>query len=150
MPSLAEGERQIDKVVASYSGTSGTVYLTDRRLLFEYSEGTIHKKFHQLGVSLNDISNVNANHSRFGVKQLVFNAKNSNNGFLTNQIILNIAAIPEQWLGKINNLLASQSSTRPTAVVVEREVVKIPCKYCGNLIDAFRNNTCDKCGAPIR
>ncbi len=34
-------------------------------------------------------------------------------------------------------------------VVVEREVLRIPCNHCGSLIDPIRNGTCPKCGAPI-
>ncbi len=34
-------------------------------------------------------------------------------------------------------------------IIVEREVAKIPCKYCGNLVDPVRDNTCSKCGAKL-
>lgn len=33
--------------------------------------------------------------------------------------------------------------------VVEREVLKIPCKFCGNLIDPIRDTKCPSCGANI-
>jgi DNA-directed RNA polymerase subunit M/transcription elongation factor TFIIS len=34
-------------------------------------------------------------------------------------------------------------------VIIEREVVKVPCKYCGTLSDPVRNSTCPKCGAKL-
>jgi hypothetical protein len=58
---------------------------------------------------------------------------------------------PELWMMKINNILNAVSYREPQkpTMIVEKEVVRIPCKYCGNMIDAFRNSTCPKCGAPI-
>jgi len=150
LPVLAEGERQIDQVIASYLGQNGILYLTDRRLLFEYSEGVIHKNIHQLGLSIREISTVNAKNPRLGGRELIISAKNPNNGFKTTQIIFKIAAIPEQWITKINNLLIPISSKASPNLVIEREVVKVPCKYCGTLIDVFRSNTCSQCGAPVR
>ena len=43
---------------------------------------------------------------------------------------------PEVWITKINNLLNSVNyrSPQPT-IVIEKEVVKIPCKYCRALFD---------------
>ncbi len=33
--------------------------------------------------------------------------------------------------------------------IIERESVKIPCKYCKTLIDPVTDKTCPNCGAPI-
>ena len=33
--------------------------------------------------------------------------------------------------------------------IVEREVVKVRCKYCGTMADPVRNETCPKCGAKL-
>ena len=33
--------------------------------------------------------------------------------------------------------------------VIEREVLKVPCKYCHNLVDPLRNGTCPNCGGKI-
>lgn len=150
MPALAEGERQIDQTIAAFSSYKGTVYLTDRRILFEYGEGTIHKKFHQLGVSLRDVTTVNAKHARLGGQELLITTRNTNNGFGTTQIAFRVAVIPEQWMVKINNLLIPISSKLSPTIVVEKEIVKVPCKYCGTLVDVFRNNMCSQCGAPTR
>jgi hypothetical protein len=35
-------------------------------------------------------------------------------------------------------------------VVIEREVVKIPCKYCGMLVDPVRDSKCPSCGANLQ
>ena len=118
--------------------------------MFEYGEGVIHKKFNQFGVTLRDMTTVNAKHARLGGQELLITTKNANNGFGTTQITFNIAVIPEQWVTKINNLRIPLSSTVSPTIVIEKEVVKIPCKYCGALMDVFRNNTCSQCGAPAR
>ena len=34
-------------------------------------------------------------------------------------------------------------------VIIEREVAKVQCKYCGTLVDPVRDNTCPKCGAKL-
>ena len=45
-----------------------------------------------------------------------------------------------------------QSETHPSSerpVIIQREVVRIPCKYCGALVDPIRNSTCPHCGAKL-
>jgi tetratricopeptide (TPR) repeat protein len=37
----------------------------------------------------------------------------------------------------------------PAGQVVVREIVRIPCRYCGSLVDITRT-TCQSCGAPLR
>jgi hypothetical protein len=150
LPAIAEGERQIDQVIAAYLGHKGTLYLTDRRLLFEYGEGIVNKKYFQFGLSLGDISTVNARHPRLGGQELIIRAKNANNGFRATEITFNIATIAEQWVAKINGLLVSSLNNPSPTIVLEKEVVRIPCKYCGSFVDVFRNNTCTQCGAPTR
>jgi DNA-directed RNA polymerase subunit RPC12/RpoP len=34
-----------------------------------------------------------------------------------------------------------------STVVVSREVLRIPCRFCGTLIDPIQSMTCPKCGA---
>jgi hypothetical protein len=34
-------------------------------------------------------------------------------------------------------------------VIIEREVAKIPCKFCGTLVDPVRDRNCPKCGAKL-
>ena len=42
----------------------------------------------------------------------------------------------------------AQESAR--VIVVQREFVKIPCRYCGMLIDPVRDSKCPSCGANLR
>lgn len=155
MPVFAGGEKQIDQVVAYYGGGQGTLYLTDRRLVFEFSHGLVSKKYFQLGISLGQIQSVSAKHGHFGAKEIIITAKDANNGFKSNTITIGIAMHPEIWITKINNMLtALAASYLPNAslqqtTIIEREVVKIPCKYCGTLNDAVRSKTCSQCGAPV-
>jgi len=157
MPTLAAGERQIDQVIAYGVGRRGILYLTDRRLIFEWSEGLVSKRYLQLGLALSDIQAVNATHAAFRGSALVITAKDANNGFRANQITLELAMAPELWVTKINNLLvramppvAQSSPVAQTTVIVEKEVVRTPCRYCGCLVDAFRSDKCPNCGAPLR
>lgn len=151
MPVLASGERQLDQVIAYSMGNRGTLYLTDRRLIFEWSEGVVSKKHFQAGIGLSDIQSVNANHPRFGGGEIVIRAANSRNGFHADAISLRLAMTPELWMSKINNLLTkvSQQSTVQPTFVLEREVVRVPCRYCGTLVDAFRMSKCPSCGGPL-
>jgi hypothetical protein len=153
MPVIAAGERQLDQVIAFGVGRRGTLYLTDRRLIFEWSEGLVSKKYEQLGIALSDIQAVNAAHAAFRGSELVVTTRDANNGFRANRITFGIAMAPEVWMAKINNLLVRTTSpaspaAQPT-VIVEREVVRTPCRYCGALVDAFRSDKCPNCGAPF-
>jgi hypothetical protein len=156
LPILAAGERQIDQVVAYYAtGGQGTLYLTDRRIIFEYALGLMHKKYYQLGIALGQIQFVSAKHGHFGSQEIVIAAKDANNGFKSNMIALRIAMHPEIWINKINYMLSGGATTLPhnspaqQTTIIEREVIKIPCKYCGTLNDAVRSQTCSQCGAPV-
>jgi hypothetical protein len=152
MPVFAAGERQIDQVISFSIGRRGTLYLTDRRVIFEWSEGLLTKRYHQLGISLADIQAVNTNHPRFGGGELVITTKDANNGFRTNRVAFGVAMTPETWQGKINALLNQVPVQQPQGnqtVIVQKEVVKVPCKYCRTLNDPYDSNLCARCGAPI-
>ena len=50
----------------------------------------------------------------------------------------------------------SRSVNEPTRIirnthekVIEREVVRVPCSYCGVLLDPVRDQFCQKCGAKV-
>lgn len=77
-----------------------------------------------------------------------------------------IVYLPRGWRrygrasDQLYTLLDAQSSQALSAVrpapiaqrpveIVEREVLKIPCKFCGNLIDPVRDTKCPSCGATI-
>jgi len=153
MPVFATGERQIDQVVAAY-GSQGILYLTDRRLIFEYSVGLMNKKHFQYGITLNQIQSVSAKHGMLGSQEIVITAKDANNGFKSNSFTIRIAMHPEVWINKINSMIASlspvyQPNTTQQTTIVEREVIKVPCQYCRTLNDIARSKTCSQCGAPI-
>lgn len=149
MPTLAGGEVQLDKVLVSYGGRNGTLYLTNRRLIFEYSQGVVNKKFFHAGIVLSDIESVSASHPRVRSSQLIITARSSKNGFGTAQIVLATAMNPEAWMRKLNQIVLSFDVPPSSPSVMDnREVVKVPCKYCGTLVDAFGESHCPKCGAP--
>jgi hypothetical protein len=149
VPTYAVGEIEIDKVIASYDGQKGVLYFTNRRLVFEYTQGLVNKKFFQMGVALPDIQSVRASHPRLSWSELVIRTQNSRNGFEMNEIIINTAMNSEMWVKKINQVLMSRDSSeaRPH-LVVEKEVVRVPCKYCGSIVNASSEH-CPQCGAPL-
>jgi hypothetical protein len=154
LPVLAAGERQVDQVIAYGFGRKGTLYLTDRRLVFEWSDGLVNKRYQQVGITLADVQGVGVNHPRLGAGELIITTANSNNGFHSNRVTLGIAMNPEVWMSKINGVLRGNNpqSMQPTMVIereITKEVVKTPCRYCGTLVDAFRSNKCPSCGAPL-
>jgi hypothetical protein len=95
LPVLAEGERQIDEVIAFGMRRRGTPYLTDRRLIFGWSEGLLAKRYQQADIALTDVQYVNTKHPRLGGGELVITARDANNGFRSNRISLGIAMTPE-------------------------------------------------------
>jgi len=50
----------------------------------------------------------------------------------------NLSALPE-----------AQPSSAQKETIIQREVLKVPCKYCNALLDPFQDKTCPKCGAPV-
>lgn len=50
--------------------------------------------------------------------------------------------------------LVEKPSAQPIMVkekeVIQREVVKVPCKFCGNLNDLASTRFCPSCGAPVK
>lgn len=46
-------------------------------------------------------------------------------------------------------VVENEAQSRPQ-VIIEKEVLKIPCKFCGTLVDPIRNTKCSSCGANLR
>jgi hypothetical protein len=131
------------------------LYLSNRRLFFEWTEGIISKRFRSAGISLRDIRNVTVAHPRSGPGELIVDAGGSNNGFNSARITFGLAVNPEVWMGMINSMLEEGSShaAEPTLIVereTTKEVVKTPCRYCGALVDLYRADKCPNCGGPLR
>lgn len=38
----------------------------------------------------------------------------------------------------------------PQTVIIQKEVVKVPCRYCGTLNEIATQSNCTKCGAPLK
>lgn len=56
------------------------------------------------------------------------------------------AMMPEA--GQPGNLSENERAP-PRTVVIQREIVKVPCKYCGSLNDIAGAQTCARCGARV-
>ena len=156
MPTYTMGEKPVYAGRAKYNRTNGILYLTDKRLFFEYEQGLVTKRTYvSLNMPISDIQNAMAEMPRFGIgpmNKLVIATKRGSQGFGMNRIEFNTDMTPDVWVSKINEVASMTSVSEPvgagaTNVVVEREIVKIPCKYCGNLIDPARDDRCPRCGA---
>jgi len=68
-------------------------------------------------------------------------------GFGMRRIEIGVETAPEQWLVKIQRSIAGESD-EPPSMEIKKEAVKIPCKYCGSLVDLVTEDKCSYCGAP--
>ena len=150
------GEKPVYAGRAKFNRTNGILYLTDRRLFFEYEQGLVTKRTYvSMDMPLSDIQNVMTEMPRFGIgpmSKLVIGTKRGSQGFGMNRIEINTDTTPDLWVSKINEVVSAahgseQATSVATNTVIEREVIKIPCKYCGNLIDPVRDDRCPRCGA---
>jgi len=48
-----------------------------------------------------------------------------------------------------SQVLEAQPFAVQKETIIQREVLKVPCKYCNALLDPFQDKTCPKCGAPV-
>jgi hypothetical protein len=73
---------------------------------------------------------------------------------ITTRINYQCAACGNKWSRDGVKELEDFSREKPRdpnqPVVIQREVVKIPCRYCGMLIDPVRDAKCPSCGANLR
>ena len=55
---------------------------------------------------------------------------------------------------QVEDFSRSGNEQAPTMVkettVIQKEVLKVPCKYCGTLLDPVQERYCTSCGSPIR
>ena len=102
------------------------------------------------------IENAQVEKPKFGlsslVSRLVITTKRGSMGFGMNRILISDMAAPEVWVQKIHEVISKSSMPdqidEEPNVIVQKEVVKVPCRYCGALLDPIRDNACPKCGAP--
>jgi hypothetical protein len=133
-------------------GGPGVLYLTNRRLLFEApaSRGLVrdllqgrenHLAWHE---RLPEIRNVAVRRGRIGRARLVVEAANGRPVF----DLLD----PDAWAGAIaearHGAMPSQGAVPTVVQTVEREIVKIRCRYCGRLANEV-NSRCPACGGPL-
>ena len=55
---------------------------------------------------------------------------------------------------QVEDFSRSGNEQEPTTVkqttVIQKEVLKVPCKYCGTLLDPVRERYCTSCGSPVK
>jgi len=130
----------------------GVLYLTNRRLVFEshVSRGMVRDLVGGrearilLDAGLHDLTNVSVRRGRLGRARLVLELPHGRPSF----DVLD----PESWASAIaearRELPAVLPGPAPSVQTVEREVVKIRCRYCGQLGNEV-NGRCPSCGAPL-
>lgn len=52
-------------------------------------------------------------------------------------------------VGEAEDFSVREQAPQKETVVIQREVVKVPCKYCGMLVDPVRDAKCPSCGANL-
>ena len=153
MPTFAHGEHAFFAGKGRYSGTVGVLYLTNKRVLFEYEKGVITKSTYvSLDIPLPNVESVVVERPRFGLAALVTNlvitTKRGSMGFGMNRIKISDLATPDIWATKIDDAISGESAAPEANVILKEEIVKIPCKFCGTLVDPARDRACPNCGAP--
>ncbi len=130
-------------------GGPGVLYLTNRRLLFEApaSRGLMRdllqgKENHLAwDERLPEIRNVSVRRGRVGRPRLVVEVARGRPVFDVLE--------PEAWAGAIAEArYGAAASAAPAMHTVEREIVKVRCRYCGNLAHET-SGRCAACGAPL-
>lgn len=128
----------------------GVLYLTNLRILFEapISAGLVRnlvrgRDTHRVVESpLSSVADVGVRRSRLGAKAwLVVELANSRPAFDVLE--------PEEWAAAIAQ--AKRALPAPgtgATTVIERQVVKVRCRYCGNLANEV-DGRCPYCGAGL-
>lgn len=126
----------------------GVLYLTTQRLVFEApaSRGVVrdmlrgrdsHLVFDR---TLHEVTNATVRRGRVGRPMLVVQLVNGRPSFDVLQ--------PEEWVAAIAQAKRAFAPPGAAHLVVERQVVKIRCRYCGNLANEV-DGRCPYCGAAL-
>ncbi|MGP8109492.1 MAG: hypothetical protein ACLQD9_02105 [Thermoplasmata archaeon] len=130
----------------------GVLYLTNRRLVFEshVSRGIVRdfvggkEARIRLDVGLHELRNVSVRKGRLGRARLVLELVDGRPTFDVLE--------PESWASAIaearRELPPFPRGSEGVVQTIEREVVKIRCRYCGQLGNEV-NGRCPTCGAPL-
>jgi hypothetical protein len=154
LPTFAHGESAILADKARYSGTAGVLYLTNRRVFFEYERGLVTKHTYvSLDVPLPNVESAIVERPRFGpgplATNLVITTKRGSMGFGLTRIKISDLSTPDVWATRIDAAVSGEATQpEPSVVIKEEEIVKVPCKFCGTLVDPVRDKACPNCGAP--
>jgi len=153
--SLSPDEHILLTDEAKYHGTRGKLYLTSKKLAFEYEKrGIIFKgKYSAVNLPLERISEVSVvgvslfkklsinmvkDQASFGIPRYEFNVKDA-----------------ETWKAKIEVARTTPTVTTPTALPTRevkeiiKEIVKMKCPYCGMLVESTLAR-CPNCGGIIK
>ena len=151
MVSLQPDENIIMTSDAKYHGTHGKLYLTNRKLAFEYEKkGFIFEgQYSPLDLPLERISDVGVVGAG-PFKKLVVNLVRDVVSFGLPRHEFNVSN-PEMWKAKID-VAKSEPETEKAPVkeqeVIVKEVIKIRCSYCHALADETVSK-CPNCGANL-
>jgi len=106
MPSYAPGETLAWSGVMNYEDKyDGTLYVTNRRLFFEYHKGVVKKKAYITAETpLRDITNASVEKGPFDWNVLVIDAKDRKHKFMFR------GGHPEAIVGKIGEVLTGHGS----------------------------------------
>jgi len=150
MVSLSLNEKILLQDIAKYHGTKGTLYLTNKKISFEYEQrGIIFKgKYSAVILPLERISEV-AIVGAGPFKKLAINMIRDKSALGLPRYEFNVNDV-ETWKTKIDNAMQTQITT-PQREVKEtiKEIVKIRCQYCGMLVDSTLSE-CPNCGGIIK
>jgi len=138
---------------AKYHGTKGKLYLTNKKIVFEYKKrGILFKgKYSAVNLPLEKISEVAIVGIGFFKKLTINMAKNAGLvGIPRYEFSVNN---PETWKARIE-VAKSTSMEKPKSTLMEKqviikEVIKIKCPYCGMLVESNLSQ-CPNCGAILK
>lgn len=128
----------------------GVLYVTSHRIVFEarvarrrIARRTLAETETQLDVSLHDLRNVSVRRKRVGRARLVLELSRGRPSFDVLE--------PERWTGTIaqaKRALPPPTSSGSVVHTIERQVVKVRCRFCGSLGNEV-DGRCPWCGAPL-
>jgi len=157
---LASGESVLRSAYAVFEASDGSsprrnagvLYLTNHRLLFEsaVSRGLVRdflggrESRLVLEAALGDLRNLSIRRGRIGGPRLVVELHQTRPAFDLLE--------PEEWMAAIaqarRDLPAPGARGPTTPQLIERQVVKVRCRYCGTL-GGEADMRCPSCGGPL-
>jgi hypothetical protein len=139
----------------------GTFTLTDRRYAFTGAGSKVHVELSSVvSVSIGNDYLFGLSSTDYGVPSSFYDLLKITDasGTLHTFVFLrsdtaSLQAVGEAILSLKGGKKLQASDQQPGAqrtVVIQREIVKVPCRYCGTLNEIATAKTCSNCGAPLR